>query len=82
MAVPTCPKGDYLSQGGIPGSPLHGAGLEADPGSAPVPLHVAPTHFHTSVAHPSALSLLIMVLALSVASCHSLAAMDPLQVSV
>lgn len=84
-----------LSQGGIPGFQLRGAGslvlsraplqrstLEADPGSAPVPLHVAPTHSHIIVAWPSALFLLPMVPALSVGSCHGLAATDPLQVPV
>lgn len=93
--MPTVLKGVYLSQGGIPGFQLRGAGLpvlpraplqrstlEAGPGLATVPLHVAPTHSHISVAWPSAPFPLPMVLAHSVGSCHGLAAMNPLQVPV
>lgn len=80
------PKGVYLSQGGNlggAGSPvLPRAPLQHSSSSALVPLHVAPTHSHISVAWPSALCPLPMVPALSVGSCHGLAAIGPLQVPV
>lgn len=86
------PEGCLFDPGRHPGFQLQGAAspatsaplqrstLGAGPGSAPIPLHVAPTRSHFSVPCPSAPSPLPMAPVLYVGSCHGPAAVAPLPV--